>query len=171
MRMPMFGHLPLNHRFRNLYRFLAALTGLYVLVLGIAGLSASWGKGVFARDAAVALGLRTNVAFSILSIVVGAAVLIGIILNHNWDHLLNLFGGLAFLLAGMLMLGLLQTDLNVLNFTVGKCVVSFLIGLVLFTAGLYTRVGSAEQVRFEEQRRHSRRESPAERAAREAAAG
>ena len=30
--MRMLLHLPVNHRLRGLYRFLAALTGLYVLV-------------------------------------------------------------------------------------------------------------------------------------------
>lgn len=142
--MRMLLHLPVNHRFRTLHRFLAGLTGLYVLVYGIVGLAVSRGHGAFARGHIVALGLRTNFGFAVLSIIVGAAVLVGIIVNHNWDHILNLFGGLAFLVVGMLMLGVLQTGLNVLNFTVGKCVVSFLIGLVLLTAGLYTRVGPPE---------------------------
>jgi hypothetical protein len=153
--MRMLLHLPTNHRYRGLYRFLAAVTGLYVLAFGVVGLAVSWGHGVFSRDDMKALGLRTNLAFSVLSIVVGAVVLVGIIVDHNWDHVLNLFGGLAFLVVGMLMLGVLQTDLNLFNYNVTKCVASFVIGLVLFVAGLYTRVGPAEQVRAEEARRTS----------------
>jgi Domain of unknown function (DUF4383) len=150
----MLTHLPVNHRLRGLYRFLAALTGLYVLVYGIVGLFVSRGGGAFARTDTQALGLRTNLAFSIMSIVVGAVVLIGIIVDHNWDHVLNFFGGLAFLIVGMLMLAVLQTDVNVFNYNVTKCVVSFLIGLVLFLAGLYSRVGSEDDVAAMEAHRH-----------------
>jgi hypothetical protein len=161
MGMRILLHLPVNHRLRPLYRFLAGLTGLYVLVFGIVGAVVSRGHGVFARDHIYALGLRTNLAFSVLSIVVGIVVLIGVVVGRNWDHILNLFGGLVFMVAGMFMLGLLQTDLNLLNYTVSTCVVSFVIGLVLFTAGLYCRVGSAEQDEAEERRRTSVRRSPA----------
>jgi Domain of unknown function (DUF4383) len=148
--MRMLRHLPVNHRLRGLYRFLAALTGLYVLVYGIVGLFVCRGQDPFARTDTQALGLRTNLAFSIMSIVVGAVVLIGIAVDHNWDHVLNFFGGLAFLVVGMLMLGLLQTDLNVFNYNVTKCVVSFIIGVVLFLAGLYSRVGPPEEAQAEE---------------------
>jgi hypothetical protein len=148
-------HLPINHRLRPLYRFLAGLTGLYVLVFGIVGAVASRGHSFVSRDHIYALGLRTNLAFAILSIVVGAIVLLGVIFGRNVDHILNLVGGLVFMLAGMFMLILLQTDLNLLNYTVSTCVVSFVIGLVLFTAGLYSRVGSAEATEAEERRRTS----------------
>jgi hypothetical protein len=127
---------------------------LYVLVFGIVGLAVSGGHGAFSRDHVYALGLRTNAAFSVLSIVVGVVVLVGVVAGSNWSHVLNLFGGLAFLVVGMLMLILLNTDLNVLNYTVATCVVSFIIGLVLFAAGLYTRVGTAEQTRAQELHRH-----------------
>ena len=135
-------HLPVNHRFRGLYRFLAFLTALYVLAFGITGVLAGRGHSMFSRDHIVALGLRTNLAFGLLSIVVGLAVLVGLVVGRNWDHLLNVFGGLAFLVVGMFMLGLLNTTLNVLNYSVATCVVSFVIGLVLFSAGMYSRTGA-----------------------------
>jgi hypothetical protein len=152
--MRMLTHLPTNHRLRGLYRFLAALAGLYVLALGIVGLAVTWGQPAFAHDDTQALGLRTNLAFSVMSIVVGAVVLLGILIDHNWDQLLNFFGGIAFLVVGMLMLGLMETDLNVFNYNVTKCVVSFIIGIVLFLAGLYSRVGSEEDVAAMEAHRH-----------------
>ena len=146
-------HLPINHRLRPLYRFLAGLAGLYVLVFGIVGAVVSRGHSFVTRDHIYALGLRTNLAFSILSIVVGAIVLLGVIIGRNVDQTLNLAGGMVFLLAGMFMLILLQTDLNLLNYTVATSVASFLIGLVLSTAGLYSRVGSREETEAEERRR------------------
>jgi hypothetical protein len=147
-------HLPVNHRYRPLYRFLASLAGLYVIVFGIVGAVVSRGHGAFSRGPMEALGLHTNLAFSILSIVVGAVALLGVALGRNLDFYLELFGGAAFLLVGMLMLALLETGLNILNFTVATCVVSFVIGLVLFTAGLYSRTGTTEEVETEEQYRH-----------------
>jgi hypothetical protein len=137
----MFVHLPINHPLRGVYRFLGALTGLYVLAFGIVGVARSGGHGLFAREHIVALGLRTNLAFSVLSIVVGAVVVVAAVTGRNVDFAVFLGGGLVFLVAGMAMLTLMQTSLNILNFTVATCVVSFVIGLVLVTAGLYGRSG------------------------------
>ena len=87
-------------------------------------------------------GLRTNLAFSIISIIAGVIVLGGAIVGGNFDHFINLFGGIVFLVAGILMLTLLETDANFLDFSMATCIVSFVIGIVLFTAGLYGRTGS-----------------------------
>lgn len=150
----MFLHLPINHPLRPLYRFLGALAGLYVLLFGIVGVGVSHGYGLFARGHTVALGLRTNLAFSILSIIMGVVVLAAAAIGRNVDSYVYLFGGLVFLVAGMAMLVLMQTSLNLLNFTVATCVVSFLIGLVMVAAGLYGRTGSAEAQEAQEAHRH-----------------
>ena len=134
-------HLPVNHRFRGLYRFLAFLTALYVLAFGILGVLAGRAHSPFSRDHITALGLRTNLAFGALSILVALLVILGLAIGKNWDQVLNIVAGLAFLIVGMFMLGLLNTTLNLLNYSVATCVVSFLIGLVLLTAGLYARTG------------------------------
>lgn len=147
-------HLPVNHPLRNLYRTLAGLAGLYVLIFGITGLTRTWGTGFFERGRFFALGLRTNIAFSVLSVVVGAVVVVGAFIGHNVDRFINLVGGLVFLIAGMIMLGLLRTDLNLLNYTVTTSVVSFVIGLVMFTAGLYGKVAHRRTAQVEENFRH-----------------
>jgi hypothetical protein len=152
----MFVHLPINHPLRPLYRFLAALTGLYVLVFGIVGLVQSGSHALFSRDHIVALGLRTNMAFSLLSILMGLVVVAAAVIGRNADFAVFLFGGMVFLVSGMAMLVVLQTSLNVLNFTVATCVVSFVIGLVLVTAGLYGRSGTAEEREAQEHHRHTR---------------
>ena len=66
----------------------------------------------------------------------------------------NMFAAIAFLVAGMAMMVLMQTDLNFLGFTMATCIVSFVIGLVLFTAALYGKIGTAEDIRKEEAFRH-----------------
>ena len=43
------------------------------------------------------------------------------------------------MVVGTAMLALLSTDLNVLNFSIETVIVSFLIGMLLFSAGLYGR--------------------------------
>ncbi|MFD0595685.1 hypothetical protein ACFQZ4_28000 [Catellatospora coxensis] len=62
--------------------------------------------------------------------------------------------GAGFLLVGTAMLALMHTDSNVLNFTMATCIVSYLIGSVLFTAGMYVKVGSAAKAVAEEKHRH-----------------
>jgi hypothetical protein len=155
----MFLHLPVNHPTRPLYRFLGGLTGLYVLVFGIVGLVAGWRHGVFARGHIEALGLPTNTAFALLSILAGLVVVAAALIGRNVDHYVFVFGGLAFLVVGMVMLAFLRTSLDLLNFTVATCVVSFLIGLVLWTAGLYSRTGPPDRQQEEERYRHAPPES------------
>jgi hypothetical protein len=134
------NHFPINHRLRRIYRTLAGLAGLYVLIFGIVGVIRADGSGLFGRGHIVALGLRTNMAFSILSIVVGALVIGATLYGRNLAHFVHFFGGLVFLLAGLAMLAVLRTSANFLNFTVATCVVSYIIGLVMLTAGLYGRM-------------------------------
>ena len=48
---------------------------------------------------------------------------------------------------GTALLALLHTELNVLNFSMATVIVSFSIGLLLFTAGLYGLSGPASRRR------------------------
>ncbi|WP_117210808.1 DUF4383 domain-containing protein [Allorhizocola rhizosphaerae] len=150
-------HLPINHRLAGFYRFLAGLVGFYILIFGIVGAVLTWGDPLFDEDGATALGLLTNLAFALLSIVVGAIVVLGALRGGNAAHYLNMYGGGVFWLAGLAMLVLLQTDANLLNFQVSTCIVSFLIGTVLVLAGLYGRRGTKEEEEAEDVFRHSGR--------------
>ncbi|HZM74993.1 MAG TPA: DUF4383 domain-containing protein [Candidatus Limnocylindrales bacterium] len=154
-------HLPINHRLSGFYRFLAALAGIFLIVFGIVGLAQTLGDPLFDRADVAALGLRTNLAFSLLSIVVGAIVPLGAFIGGNLAHYLNLFGGGVFWLSGLVMLVLLQTDANIFNFQVATCIVSFLIGTLLVLAGLYGKSGTAEEEQAEDAFRHSGRAAAA----------
>jgi hypothetical protein len=135
------SHIPVNHHLRPLYRVLAAFAAIYLVVFGVTGLAQTSGHSLFARDAVFALGLRTNLAFAIASVVAGAAVLLAVFVGRNVDATLNTWGGIAFMAAGLAGLALLRTDLNVLNFSLATVIVSFVIGVLLFSAGLYGRSG------------------------------
>ena len=155
------AHIPINHHLQPLYRVLAGLSGLYVLVFGIVGLVQTRGLDTFAQEGLPSvLGLQANRAFAIISIVAGVIVLGGAIVGGNLDQSLNLGASLVFLVAGMAMMILMQTDLNFLGFSMATCIVSFVIGLVLLTAGLYGKVGSNADVLREEAFRHGRGADP-----------
>ena len=72
-------------------------------------------------------------------------------------HCINLVGGGVFLVAGLAMLTLMQTDANLLNFSISTCVVSFVHrDWPCCSAGLYGKVGPAEAADAEERFRHLR---------------
>jgi hypothetical protein len=150
------SHLPVNHHLRPLYRVLAGACGLYILLFGIVGSSRTASYGIFTQDGLpTVLGLRANFAFALLSIVAGAVIVLGAVLGGNLDRWVNLVAGVVFLVAGMAMMTLLRSPLDFLGFTMATCVVSFLIGLLLLTAGLYGRVGPHHVHEREERFRHS----------------
>jgi len=149
------AHIPVNHPLQPFYRFVGGLAGLYVFVFGVIGVTRTRDLATFERHGLpTVLFLHTNRAFAILSIVMGAVLLLGAIIGRVLNHLLNLIAGIVFLVAGLVMLVFLQTDLNLLGFGVSTCVASFILGLVLVTAGLYGKVGNSAAVAREEAWRH-----------------
>jgi hypothetical protein len=152
---------PVNHHLLPLYRALAGLAGVYVLAFGITGLVRTWSLPFFAQHGLPsALGLHANSAFAVLSIVVGAILVGGAVVGGNVDAWINLVGGIVFLLAGFVMLLVLRTSLDYLGFTMATCIVSFVIGFLLSTAGLYGRVGDEETYLREEAHRHGEFHDP-----------
>ncbi|NUR72750.1 MAG: DUF4383 domain-containing protein [Hamadaea sp.] len=144
------SHIPVNHRLRPFYRTLAVLIGLYLLIFGIIGAIQTADEPFFSRGDTVVLGLKTNLAFSILSIVMGAIVLLANLYGRNVDHFVDMVAGGVFMFVGVFGLIIIRSDLNKLNFSVATCVVSSLIGTVLLTTGFYNRTGPMEQARQEE---------------------
>jgi hypothetical protein len=138
------SHFPVNHPLRPFYRVLATFAGLYVLAFGVVGIAQGSGSPFFDRGELTVLGLRTNLAFAVASVVAGAVILLAIFVGRNLDYAVNMWGGVAFMVAGTAGLALLETDLNVLNFSMATVIVSFVIGMLLFTAGLYGRSASVK---------------------------
>jgi hypothetical protein len=150
------SHIPVNHPLRSFYRFLAALAGLYILVFGVVAFTKTKGFPAFSQThTAWALGIRANLAFSIISILVGAVLIVGALLGRNIDHFINIWGGGAFMIIGILMLLLMETSANFFAFSMANVIVSFVIGCVLLLAGLYGKTGTREQAIHEEDVRHS----------------
>ncbi len=149
------AHLPINHHLQPLYRTIAGLIGIYILAFGITAVIQTGDLPLFGQhDLPWVLGLHANRAFAILSIAMGAVLLIGAFIGGNIDQRVNMVAAIVFLVAGITMLTVLRTDLNFLGFSVTTCVVSFIFGLTLLLAGLYGKVGTAEDIRREEAFRH-----------------
>src|SRR6185369_12358575 len=94
------SHIPVNHHLRPLYRTLAGFAAVYLLVFGVVGVAQTSGAGLFARDNVSALGLRTNLAFSVASVIAGGVILLAVFVGRNVDAALNLWGGIGFMAAG-----------------------------------------------------------------------
>lgn len=148
------AHIPVNHPLRPLYRLFAALIGLYVLIFGIFGVTKTWEHPLFARENTWVLGLRTNLAFALVSVVFGAIILFSALHRGNLGHFMNLIAGGVFIVTGLAMMAVLQTTVNILNFSMSTVIVSLIFGLLFLATGLYDKVGSPEDAHAENHYRH-----------------
>jgi hypothetical protein len=148
------AHYPLNHHLRQSYRFLAVLTGLYLLLVGVIGIATTAGDPFFHRGSDWVLGLRVNPAAAWLYAVIGLIVLAAAVVGGNVHHRVNLVLGWGIAGLAMVVMTMIQTDANVLNVSMVNVIVLTLLGLVLLTAGLYGRVGSRQAARDEEAAHH-----------------
>ncbi|MGN9774403.1 DUF4383 domain-containing protein [Micromonospora sp. H33] len=146
------AHFPVNHPARPIYRVLSGLIGLYILIFGVWGVVESVGEPLFGRGSHWVLGLRTNLAFSLASVVFGAFLLVGASRRGNLGHYMNLTAGIVFLVTSILMMSVLQTPANFLNFSMSTVIISMIFGLILLGTGLYDKVGTPEHA--EEERRN-----------------
>ncbi|MEU6671473.1 DUF4383 domain-containing protein [Streptomyces sp. NPDC046727] len=134
-------HLPVDHRLNTVYRIGAGLIGAFLVAFGILGVIDH--IGFFNTGGDTVAGLNSNGALSVLSIVIGAVLLAGMVIGGNFASTLNMVLGVLFLLNGFLFLGLLDTTSNFLAFKIQNVFFSFVVGLLLMTFGMYGRVGSA----------------------------
>jgi hypothetical protein len=137
----MASHLPVNHPLRPLYRLAAAVSALFALVIGALGAAETSDLPLFQQDDNfVFFGLvRVNLGHSLLMLGSGVLLLLAVLIGRNVDRVLNLFLGGALMMIGLAALPLLRTEVNYLNFDMGNVIIAMVLGIVLFTAGLYGR--------------------------------
>lgn len=139
---------PVNHPARPVYRALAGFGGLYLVIFGILGAIETAGSDIFAQDDTRVLGQGVNAGSSALFVVIGAAVLLGVGIGRNVDVVINKWlGGWGLIIVGLGGLAVQSTDVNYLNFSPITCFVAMVLGLLFLTAGMYSKVGSEEEVR------------------------
>jgi len=134
------SHLPVDHPLRGLYRGLALLTGVLLVVFGLVGYVQTADLPFFDQEGERVLGLTTNPAFSLLSLVFGAIVAVAALIGRNRDVPVYHAVGWIFIVAGLVMLCLIRTEANFLASSIANAIVSFVVGLMLAAAGLYGTV-------------------------------
>ncbi|MGC4886884.1 DUF4383 domain-containing protein [Micromonospora sp. DT227] len=139
------AHTPVNHPARPIYRAIGGLVGLYFVVFGGLGIIASAGNDFFAQDDTRVLGQGTNMGFSLLSILIGVVILVGTAIGRNLDVAVNQWLAYTLMVIGLAALAFLQTDANLLNFSIVTVIVVLTLSLVLLVAGMYGKVGTDDE--------------------------
>ncbi|MYW63089.1 DUF4383 domain-containing protein [Streptomyces sp. SID8379] len=161
--MELKDELPVDHKLAQVYRWGAAFCGVVLLVFGLLGFADQLSP--FNTDGSRIAGLSTNGVLSLISVVVGLALVAGGFIGGNIASTLNMAVGALFLISGFVHLFILDKGANVLDFGMTNVLFSFVMGLVILTFGMYGRVSS----RLPHDNPYWRRRHPRE-AAREAAA-
>ncbi|MFG3709801.1 DUF4383 domain-containing protein [Micromonospora sp. NPDC047730] len=139
------AHTPVNHPARPVYRAIGGLTGLYLVAFGVLGIIASAGNEVLAQDDTQVLAQGTNLGFSLLTALLGAAVLAGTVIGRNIDVMINQWLAYTIMVISLAGLAFIQTEANIFNFSIITVIVLMVVSLVLLTAGMYGKVGTDEE--------------------------
>ncbi|MFI7597075.1 DUF4383 domain-containing protein [Actinoplanes sp. NPDC049681] len=139
------AHTPVNHPLRPLYRALGALTGVYLILFGIVGIIVTAGDGLFGKGGDRVLGQHANLFWSIVSLLIGALVLVATVIGRNSDVMVDKYFGWGLLVVGSYELATIRTDANFLDFSIATVVVTYLVGLVLIMASQYSKIAPPSQ--------------------------
>lgn len=138
--MKLKDELPVDHHLARVYRLGAAACGLILLTFGCLGFADALSPFNTSGDRIA--GMTTNTTLSIISILVGLALLGGAAVGGNFASTLNMTVGTLFVLSGFYHLFVLDRPANFLDFGMTNVVFSFVMGLLIVTFGMYGRVSS-----------------------------
>ncbi|MFF4981760.1 DUF4383 domain-containing protein [Streptomyces sp. NPDC001046] len=138
--MKLRDELPVDHHLATVYRYGAGFCGLVLLVFAALGFADALSP--FNTSGDTIAGMTTNVALSVISTVVGLALLGGAVIGGNFASTLNMTVGALFVLSGFVHIFLLDRPANILDFGMTNVIFSFVMGLVIATFGMYGRVSS-----------------------------
>ncbi|EGX58506.1 hypothetical protein SZN_17422 [Streptomyces zinciresistens K42] len=138
--MKLSDELPVDHKLASVYRYGAAFCGLVLLVFGALGFADRLSP--FSTDGQHLAGMSTNGVLSLISVLVGLALVGGAVVGGNFASTLNMVVGVLFLLSGFAHIFVLDRPANVLDFGMTNVMFSFVMGLVVLTFGMYGRVSS-----------------------------
>jgi hypothetical protein len=144
-RITIIGHLPLNHQLRGLYRAIIAVGGLVLALFGILWIVAD--GSLIGGDGASVLGLHANGRFGLVSVVLGAALVIAAVVGRNADHWVGFLLAALLMVLGILNLALIRTTPEPFALSAGTCIALLGLGAVLMCAASYVGTGSAAEAR------------------------
>ncbi|MER7600133.1 DUF4383 domain-containing protein [Streptomyces hydrogenans] len=132
--------LPVDHHLATVYRWGAGVCGCILLVFGCLGFADALNPFDTSGDRIA--GMTTNTALSVISLVVGLALLVAAAVGGNVASTVNMVVGGSFLLSGFYHLFVLDRPANFLDFGMTNVMFSFVMGLLIVTFGMYGRVSS-----------------------------
>lgn len=138
--MKLQDELPVDHQLGAVYRWGAAFCGVVLLVFGSLGFADELSP--FTTDGNTIAGMSSNGALSLISVLVGVALIAGGFIGGNIASTLNMVVGTLFLLSGFVHIFILDRPANILGFGMTNIIFSFVMGLVILTFGMYGRVSS-----------------------------
>ncbi|MEU6277785.1 DUF4383 domain-containing protein [Streptomyces populi] len=138
--MKLQDELPVDHHLAAVYRWGAVFCGVVLLVFGSLGFADELSP--FNTEGQSIAGMSTNGALSLISVLVGLALIIGGGIGGNVASTLNMTVGILFLLSGFIHIFILDRPANILGFGMTNVIFSFVMGLVILTFGMYGRVSS-----------------------------
>ncbi|MEU5891512.1 DUF4383 domain-containing protein [Streptomyces sp. NPDC047461] len=127
--MQLRDELPVDHKLATVYRYGAAFCGVVLLIFGILGFADQLSPFGTAGDTIA--GMTTNGVLSLISVVVGLALIAGAVIGGNFASTLNMTVGTLFLLSGFWHIFVLDKDANFLDFGLTNVMFSFVIGVLL----------------------------------------
>src|SRR5689334_20006596 len=129
------AHIPINHHLRGLWRAVGALSGLYLVALGIYGIVETSGLELFAQeDLPKVFGQQLNPASAGMVLVLGAVVVIVTVLGRNLDHFTNFWVGQILVVVTLLSMAVLRTDANVLGLNMTSVIVIMSVGVLVLAS-------------------------------------
>ncbi|MBA8824307.1 hypothetical protein FHX42_001654 [Saccharopolyspora lacisalsi] len=129
---------PRQHPVHVVHRVSAAVLGLGLWVF--AGLGFAHGLRFLTTEGQTVLGLSSNGLLSTISVVAGALLLGAAFWGGPVASMVTGVLGALFLLSGIVHLGVLHTELNILAFRLSNVFFSLIVGMLLLFVGLYGRV-------------------------------
>ncbi|MGX6606907.1 DUF4383 domain-containing protein [Micromonosporaceae bacterium Da 78-11] len=150
------AHNPVNHPLRPMYRVLGLVAGAYLVLFGVVGLIQTAGED-FAGDTGVhVLGQESNLLWSIISLLLGAIVVLATVVGRNFDTEADKYIGWGLLVLGSYGLATSRTDANFLGMDITTVIVVYLVGTALITVSLYSKVAPPSQAGAPRQVREGR---------------
>jgi hypothetical protein len=136
-------HLPRSRaeergRVPKVHRVGAVLVAAVIAAFGVLGLAD--GLAYFSTDGERIAGLSSNGLLSTISLVTAAVLVTAALSGPRVASTTMLVIGALFLVSALANLAVLETDLNVLAFSMANVVFSICAGLVLLTLGAYGRI-------------------------------
>jgi hypothetical protein len=135
-------HLPVDHHLRGFYRGLCLLAGALMAAFGVAAFVVTRDRGEewFGQSGERVWGLTANPASALGILALGILVLGVALIGRQAQVWLNVALGGALMLVGLVALALLRTSANYLAFSIANVNVTFVLGTLLLTAGMYATV-------------------------------